>query len=1051
VTEWTCAACGGDNPAATRFCGHCGAPAESSPRTAPGPEPEAAEADVTQALRSFVTGQVADRLVEAGGEIPEERRLITALFADVSGFTSLADRLDPEELLEVIDPVISGLSSIVGRYEGYVEKFAGDALLALFGAPVSHEDDAERALRVALEMHRELPRICAQLPHEAELTLHCGVNSGHGIARILGSEARMDYGVLGDSVILAQRLESAAPTGETYVSDLTRRMTADRFEFEPVGELTLKGKSEAVLAWRLIGERSVARPTTAKRPLVGRERELETIAAALHGARAGAGEVLMVSGEPGVGKSRLTEAARERAETEGFRWLQTRCISYGAGVAYWPYMELLRVVSGIQPQSTPEAGRAALADAVADGNVLPYFDRLLGLPGADDDNVVSGLEPEAFRRGLHEAFAAWLSCLAGERPLVLAVEDLHWADRSSLELTVELARLDATRPLALYLTTRAERDHDFDELAWEPSVLRLDPLDGDGIGRLIRHALEAPPPRDLVPWAIERTGGNPFFVEELVRSLLEREILVRTNGRFELRSGWEERDVPPTLEGLLAARIDLLPRAATEVLQTASVIGRVVRVPLLAAVHGDDSTVSSVLGTLVDRGFLDPQGSNGDATVAFHHALVQDVAYSRLLRRRRRDLHRRVAEVAEALFGTGGDVIDLLARHLYLGEAGDKAIEYLVRAGERAKRLYANDEAIVHLERAVELAPDRAELRLELADLYELVGRYDDALAAYRAVRDARPGEVQAWAGMASTLRKRGEYGDALDVSEEALSSQALRGADLSPVRLQQGWTMSVAGRFRDAIDALEAGLAAATTATSRVTGHMLLQLARAETVEGRLGSALSHAREAERIFVATEDVNGLATTMRLLGDLHRNRGELEEAADVLRKGFEFATRTGSIEEVGGCLINLGLVELERGDPAESIVCTRQAIEEFERIGHASGLALGYGNLAYALSRAGAYDEALGHAERALEVARSIGNALAVADIRETMAEILLGQERFAEAAAQAEAAATEFLEMGVTTMATKSLGVAAEAWSKAGDAARARDSEERARSIVSA
>ena len=197
--------------------------------------------------------------------LPEERRLITALFADVSGFTSLADRLDPEQLLEVIDPVISGLSSIVGRYEGYVEKFAGDALLALFGAPVSHEDDAERALLVALEMHRELARLCGELPHDAELTLHCGVNSGHGIARILGSEARMDYAVLGDSVILAQRLESAAPKGETYVSELTYRLTADRFEFEPVGELTLKGKSEPVLAWRLrrASVRSRGRPSHA--------------------------------------------------------------------------------------------------------------------------------------------------------------------------------------------------------------------------------------------------------------------------------------------------------------------------------------------------------------------------------------------------------------------------------------------------------------------------------------------------------------------------------------------------------------------------------------------------------------------------------------------------------------------------------------------------------------------------------------------------------------------------------------------------------------------
>src|SRR3954447_21930943 len=251
MTIWTCSACAGENPEGTKFCGHCGAPATDAVDPSGGAPPD--HQQIADALRSFVAGPVAEKLVEAGGTLPEERRLITALFADVSGFTSLADRLDPEQLLEVIDPVISGLSSVVGRYGGYVEKFAGDALMALFGAPVTHEDDAARAVRVALEMHEQLARVVDDLPHEAELTLHVGINSGHGIARILGSEARMDYAVLGDAVILAQRLESAAPPGETYVSETTVHLTSDEFEFAPVGELTLKGKAEPVPAWRLGG------------------------------------------------------------------------------------------------------------------------------------------------------------------------------------------------------------------------------------------------------------------------------------------------------------------------------------------------------------------------------------------------------------------------------------------------------------------------------------------------------------------------------------------------------------------------------------------------------------------------------------------------------------------------------------------------------------------------------------------------------------------------------------------------------------------------------
>ena len=588
MAAWLCASCEGENPEGTRFCGHCGAAAAAS------------DSPIAQTLPSFVAEPVAERLVEAGGEFPEERRLITALFADVSGFTALADRLDPEELLEVIDPVIRGLSNIVGRFDGYVEKFAGDALLALFGAPVSHEDDAARALLVALEMHRELARLCKNLPHQAELTLHCGVSSGHGIARVLGSEARMDYAVLGDSVILAQRLEAAAPKGETYVGDSTYRLTADRFEFEPVGELTLKGKSEAALAWRLVGEKR-AEEAARTRPLVGRARELDAVAGVFDRALEGRGGVVVVTGEPGVGKSRLTEGARQHARHMGFRWLQTRCLSYGASLAYWPYAELVRRMAGIQPDTASEEAVALLRATVGLGGSIPFFVRLLGLPAAGEGDV-EALEPEAFRRGLHDAFATLLSSLAAESPLVVAVEDLHWADASTLELTRELTGLCEERPLVLYVTARPESQSALEELPSQ-MVVQLDPLDEAGIAELVANMLDGAAPAGLVPWVVERTTGNPFFVEELVRSLLDRGILQRSNGNWLLQAGWEEGDLPPTVEGLLASRIDLLPRPSVEVLQAAAVIGRVVPIALLDGVLGREATRE--LAILVDRALLD--------------------------------------------------------------------------------------------------------------------------------------------------------------------------------------------------------------------------------------------------------------------------------------------------------------------------------------------------------------------------------------------------------------------------------------------------------------
>jgi class 3 adenylate cyclase/tetratricopeptide (TPR) repeat protein len=1016
-------------------------------------EPQAAPADVSGTLRSFVAEAIADRLVEAGGELPEERRLITALFADVSGFTALADRLDPEQLLEVIDPVIAGLSSIVGRYDGYVEKFAGDALLALFGAPVSHEDDAERALRVALEMHRELETLRKALPYDADLTLHVGVNSGHGIARILGSEARMDYGVLGDSVILAQRLESVAPKGETYVSDLTYRLTSASFDFESVGELTLKGKTEPVRAWRLVRERTQPRlrVVEGRRALVGRERELAAADAALAGLRDGAGAVVAIIGEPGVGKSRLTEEVRARAEATGCRWLDTRCLSYGGALPYWPYAELLRSVAGITMDESAADAATRVAEAVSDPDAAAFVARLLGLPTTP---YVETLEPEGFRRGLHDSIIGWISALASAAPVVLAIEDVHWLDASSAELTAELARVGREAPLALYLVGRPEAAAQIAEVAGETTLheLELLPLDAAAIAELTTHILGAPPPPELPALVRDRAGGNPLFVEELVRSLQETESLVRRNGSWAMAHGWDETAVPPTIEELLAARIDLLSRDASALLATASVIGRRIRVPLLEAVVAED--VGDRLAALVGAGFLDRLDVGGEEWLTFHHALVQDVAYGRLLRRKRREVHRRVAEVAEAVYGAGDDTIDLLARHLYLAEVGATALPYLLRAGDRSRRLFANAEAIVHYSRAAEVAraDDEAarelpEILLTLADLHDLVGDYDQALALYSEVREATP-DVRAWRGLVAIHRKRGEYAQALAIVNKAFQNEDLADADMAPLWLENGWTLSVAGRFGQAVEVLQAGLAGAGDRRDAIVGQLLLQLVRAESMEGRYDDALEHALAAQTIFEALGDQRGMAGALRIIGSAYAQVGQLERATEAFQRGLELAERVGSVEEIGGCLINLGVIQLERGEYGDAIDSNRRAIAEFERIGHGSGRATAYGNLADSLARAERYNEALDFCDRAIEVARSIGRPSTVADATRTFARIRLHQGDYAEAGERAEEAAALFLDMNATPAARESLELAAEAWEQNGNAERAQDVVARARSL---
>jgi class 3 adenylate cyclase/tetratricopeptide (TPR) repeat protein len=1048
---WACAVCGGENPSGMRFCGHCGAPVAETPTAA---EPAVDDPEVTSALRSFVTGRVADRLVETGGHLPEERRLVTALFADVSGFTSLADRLDPEQLIEVIDPVITTLSDIVGRYDGYVEKYAGDALLALFGAPVSHEDDAARALLVALEMHRELKRVCGELPYDPQLTLHVGVNSGHAIARILGSEARLDYGVLGDSIILAQRLESVAPPNETYVSDLTYRLTENTFEFEPLGEMTLKGKSEPVHAWRLVGER--ATPASLRSSLVGRDRELAMLEEILAELGDGQGAVVALTGEAGVGKSRLMDAMRQHAEALGIRWLNARCLSYGAELAYWPLIDLLRRTADLR--SDIDSSEAALRLQIllrAVPGAVPYFARLLSVSTPEGDDVAA-LEPEAFRRGLHYAFASWLRAIAAETPVVLELEDVHWADNSTIALVTELARVCESDRAALCLIGRPESEELATSIGGERSVtLRLEALDAAGIHSFLQSLLGDEIPRGLEEFVTDRSAGNPFFAQELVRSLQDEEALVPADGGWGMRAGWDARSLPATIEEVLAARFDALPRPAAALLQTVSVIGRRVRLPLLEAVEERPAEIGPALDQLLESGLLEHRRDDGEDVVMFHHALVQDAAYSRLLRRQRRALHLRVAEVAESLYGAGDETIDLLARHLYLGEAGEKAAEYLVRAGARARRLFANAEAILHYGRAVEVARGDVTLAgrlpamlLELADLHELIGDYDAALRLYTDIRDETQ-DVRAWRGLASTLRKRGEFMEALGVVDEAFATEALAGRDLRPLWLERGWTLSVMGRYEEGVEAFEAGLIIDEENDDEVTGQLLLQTARAETLLGEHEAALEHALGAERIFTRRDDPRGLASTLRIIGDAHRDAGRPDEAAHALRRGLALAERVGSAEEIGACLINLGLAEMERGELAEAIACDRRAIEEFERIGHATGRAIGSANLAEKLALQENYEEALEQCAKALELSRAIGNSVTVADALRTASRIRLEQGEFADAAAQAEEAAKLFREMGITRWEAESLELAASALEQNGEGERADTLRAEARSLA--
>lgn len=994
--------------------------------------------------------------------------MVTSLFADISGFTTLSEQLDdPEALHEIIAPVIAKLAEIAERMDGFIAKYAGDALLVFFGAPVAHEDDPARALLVALDMHRKLPLIIADLPQEAKgLQLHIGVNTGRVISGRFGGEIRTDYSILGDAVILAQRFESMAGSGDTFVGETTFDLTKDQFEFESVGELSLKGKTRPVPAWRLIGTRELpfisgaglGRPRTA---MIGRDAELEAIEGVLALLiRDGRGGLITVTGEPGVGKSRLLREVHERVAARGVRWYQARCLTYGATLAYWPAIDLVRQVMGFKVEDPPDVILDRLETALSDvPSALPYIAKLLGLAAGEE---LTDLEPEAFRRGLHRAFCDWVAHLSEEGPLILAVEDIHWADSPSQALGIELSRLGATKPVVVYFTARPEGQEVVERVTEAvgavPQVsLNLARFDASATRLFLRALLDHDPPPRLIDVVAERTQGNPLFVEEIVRALQEQTLLIFDGTRWRMSPSWDTEAVPDTIERVLAARIDLLPAATASVLQAASVVGRVIRLSLMRAVVNEVGDLKDELDRLVTNGFFDPTVDAGEDAVMFHHALVQEVAYGRLLKRHRRDLHRHVVEVAERQYGSGDDVIDLLARHSYLGDMGTAAIDYLTRAADRSRRIFANDQAIQHFRRAVEVAeatnsaPDLVnQLLVEVAELEHLRGEYHVALRLYEQLVETM-GEPKAWLGLASTLRTLGEYPEAVGVLDRAFAVVGRTSPTSVPLWAELGHTLFNLGKQEDCETALRAGLKAAGQDETSTAARLLFELARTETETGRLDEALNHAKAAEHMFQKLGDLRGLTTATRVLGGVYSAMGNLDEGAAAGHRALALAERTGIAEEQAGILLNLGFVEMLRGELDLAIGHTSQAIDEFERLGHGSGQAIGYGNLAEYLALAGRVAEADEYCARALDKAHSIGHVETVADVTKTLAALHLARSRLDEAATLAEEACQKFLDLGDVGRAIESLDLAAAAVSQSGDDGRARAIDSRARGLRSA
>jgi class 3 adenylate cyclase len=534
-----------------------------------------------------------------------ERRLVTVLFADISGFTAMLERLDPEDARSLINGCFDQLVPVIQKYGGTVDKFIGDEIMALFGAPMAHEDDAERALRAALEMMEVLAEF--NHLHNSSMDVHIGVNTGLVFAGAIGSQGRQSYTVMGDAVNLASRLEELSEAGEILVGPDTHRLVAPLFEFASLEPVTVKGKSEPVHVYKLLG--LSMRPgqlrglTGLESPMVGREVELQRLLQLSEGPDAQRGHVVLIVGEPGLGKSRLVaewRTALQSSEGELWRWVEGRCLSYGQGLAYHLLVDLLHEAVGVPAAAGEAETRQALSDLCQDLfadaalEVYPYLGHLLSirLPEGTRERVQQ-LDPQTLQGQYLAALRRLFLTLSQHGPLLLVLEDIHWADPSSVELLIKLLPLIEQAPVLFCYVTRPNYDAPGWKLAeasreqMEPYLteLVLQVLSEEESRRLISNLLEIEAlPEEVRQIILHKAEGNPFFVEEVIRMLIDREAIVREAGRWAAREGIEEIEIPDNLQSLLLARIDRLPDDVKRTLRVASVIGRQFSVKVLAEV-----------------------------------------------------------------------------------------------------------------------------------------------------------------------------------------------------------------------------------------------------------------------------------------------------------------------------------------------------------------------------------------------------------------------------------------------------------------------------------
>ena len=1016
-----CLRCQHDSPQGARFCEECATPLArvcSNCGTALSATakfchacalPVAAEAGTpSRSPDSYTPKHLAEKILTSKAALEGERKQVTVLFADLKGSMELLADRDPEEARKILDPVLELMMEAVHHYEGTVNQVMGDGIMALFGAPVAHEDHAVRACYAALRMQRRVTLYADEIQQQGgtPVQIRVGLNSGEVVVRAIGSDLHMDYTAVGQTTHLAARMEQIAKPGSALITGATLNLAEGYVQVRPLGAVPVKGLEAPTPIYELTGtiparSRLQASASRGLTRFVGRDRELEQLVQALERAAVGHGQAVAVVGEAGVGKSRLAWEFTRSHRVHGWLVLESGAVSYGKATPYLPVIELLKAYCGIQERDDPRAIRERVAGKLLmlDRTLEPLLTPLLALLDVPVSEASwAALDPPQRRQRTLDAIKRLLLRESQVQPLLLLFEDLHWIDADTQALLDGLMESLPTARILLLVNYRPEYQH-----AWGGKTyylqLRIDPLRPESADALLTALLgEDQPLAPLKRLLIERTQGNPFFLEESVRALVETQVLVGERGAYRVTKAPDAWQIPATAQAILAARIDRLAPDDKRLLQATAVIGKDVPFALLQAITDlPEEDLRRGLSHLQAAEFLYEAKLFPDLEYTFKHAFTHEVGYGSLLQDRRRSLHARIVDAIEALYPERlTEHVERLAHHAMRGELWEEAITYLRQAGAKALGRSANREAVgcfeqaltalqhlpetrERLEQAIDLRFDLRTALFPLGEFERIFGCLREAEGLARALDDQRRlGQLSVYT--CHNLNMTGHPTEALGFGQRAQAiAESLGDIPLQVTgNLYLGGACLRTGDYRRAEDLLLKVLRLLEGDLSQerfglagfpaVMARFYLDCVLAD--QGKFEQGIIHGQEGIRLAEALDHPYSLTVMCSARGYLHVAKGELSYAVCMLERGVALGREWNLTFHWAQNAGILGYAYALSGRIAEGILLLEHALSDLEMMGVGAykPAFLVYLGEAYVL--ADRLEDALEFAGRALTLAR---------------------------------------------------------------------------------